>query len=73
MSQEPVDITFRKFPGMPVLVELDVPTSPMDVGFFRTPAVMANPEDSDQMIVEPGAWIVLETIPTVLSAGLSST
>ena len=37
-----------------VPVELDVPTNPMDVGIFRTSAVMADPQDSDQVIVEPG-------------------
>jgi hypothetical protein len=39
---------------MLALVELDIPANPMYVGFFRAPAVMADPEDFDQVIVEPG-------------------
>ena len=54
VGQEPIDVTFRKFPGMLAPVELDVPTSPMDVGFFRTAAVTADPQNSHQVIVEPG-------------------
>ncbi|MGM0485996.1 MAG: hypothetical protein ACQESR_04450 [Planctomycetota bacterium] len=54
MREEPVDIAFGKSAGLPVLVELDRPANLMHVGFFSASAVMANPEDSEQMIVEPG-------------------
>jgi hypothetical protein len=46
------DIAFLKSAGVLVPVGLDVPTSPMDVHFFRTPAVMAEPQNFDQVTVQ---------------------
>ncbi|MGM0490621.1 MAG: hypothetical protein ACQESR_28170 [Planctomycetota bacterium] len=54
MREEPVDIALGKSAEMPLLVERDMPANLMHVGFFSASAVMANPEDSEQMIVEPG-------------------
>lgn len=54
VGQAAVDIALCKLPGMPVLVKLDVPADPMHVGFFGAPAVMANPENLNHAVVEPG-------------------
>jgi len=67
VSQEAVDIAFGKFPGMLVLVELDVPTNPVHVRFFRAWAVMAAPQNSDEVVVEPGRRFSLEQLQRLRS------
>lgn len=60
MSQETVDIAFRQLPGMMVLVKLDEAANPMHVRFFRASAVMADPQNSDEVVVETGRGFSLE-------------
>ena len=60
MSQETVDIAFRQLPGMLVLVELDEAANPMHVRFFRASAVMADTQNSDEVVVEMGRGFSLE-------------
>ena len=60
MREEAVDIAFGKLTGMPVLVELDIPANPMHVRLFRASAVMADPQNSDEVVVETGRGFSLE-------------
>jgi len=60
VSQEAVDIAFREFPGMLVLVELDEAANPMHVRFFPAAAVMADPQNSDEVVVETGRGFSLK-------------
>jgi hypothetical protein len=40
VGQKAVNIVFRKLTRMPMLVKLDVPANPVDVGLFRATAVV---------------------------------
>jgi len=51
-SQEPVDIAFRQSPGMLVPVEFDVPAYPVNVRFLRAAAVVSEPQNFNNPVVQ---------------------
>jgi len=58
MREKAVDIAFRKLAGMPVLVELDVPAHPVNVGFLRAAAVVPDAQNLDDAVVQPWRGLV---------------
>jgi hypothetical protein len=54
VGEKAVDVGLREFARMTLPVELDEPSDPVDVGLFRTAAVMADAENLDDAVVEPG-------------------
>jgi hypothetical protein len=72
MGQEAVNVRFRHLPWMLVLVELEVPANPMQAGLLRAAAVVANPQNLDDAVVEPWQRLIGEQaqrLSSVLSGG----
>lgn len=58
MRQKPIDILLGEAPRMAVLVKLDVPANPVDVGLFRASAIIADPQNLNDAVVKTRRGLV---------------
>ncbi len=54
VGQEAVDIPFGKLAGMLMVGELDVAANPVEVGLLRAMAVVSDPQNLNDAVLEPG-------------------